>query len=113
MHCEQREHINEHQLILQELDVPEPAENFEILAELNAEPNLTTSLQPPFDYAQSIPSTSRQDIFFLNGKWVPVDTIPIAVPKDSPVKQTLNEFLVFPKTPIKKIEVIKNIAHLY
>lgn len=93
------------EFIIEKSNIPEPAHNIEIITDIDMElapQQINTSLSKPIDYRHSIPSTSCQDVIFIDGKWEAIDKIPITISKESPFKKSLTDFLVLPKTPIKK-----------
>lgn len=78
--------------------VPKAVQNVEVVSECKKENQPVTSIN-----LMTIPSTSRQSVEQVGGKWVLVDNLPTEVPSKTPIKkQNIKDFLNLPKNPIKK-----------
>lgn len=73
--------------------IPEAAQKVDVISEFQRENQSITPIN-----LIPIPSTSRQSVELIGGKWVLVDDMPIEVPTKA---QNINDFLKLPKTPIK------------
>lgn len=72
--------------------IPKAAQTVDVISEFQREHQSIT----PINLIPN-PSTSRQSVGLIGGKWVLVDDMPIKVPTKA---QNINDFLKLPKTPI-------------